>query len=1014
MSPGDHVPAERLTAALDIWLHHRQAPDCSEEELLARHPSMRDLLEPLIVGVEEPLVDDSNGSRQFGCYRLLREIGRGGVGIVHEAVQEPLGRHVALKVLSGGLLQHAQAVARFRREGGLLARLQHPHIVPIYDAGVEAGVPFHAMELIEGASLHDLLLSLRGLDPTTCDGGTLANALASELAVARDADQAIETIGAQLRARSHVEVVVRLVHTIANALAAAHQEGILHRDVKPANILLRRDGIAKLSDFGLARDLREPGLTQPGGFVGTPYYVSPEQAAGRISEVDARSDVFSLAVVLYELLVLARPFQGDTSEEVLANVQAVEPHQLLAAAGDLPLDILAVLDCALQRHREDRYASMAAFALDLSAILELRPVSARRRGAVSRALLGMRRRPKQVAMVAAVITSAMVAFVLWVHLANQQSRIDVGLAIELLPAVEHEIDLAMLELEASNHRGAVARVAAAAELAPNLPIVLAVQAHVLWVVGDRDGSEECLARLTRVAPDVAAQVQPDAVEPVTSLAWFARGWQHLKVAHADGGIDGFREAAKCFRRAIDRSPEPRRLFHCQYLHALTHTQDWPAVIAMSDDVGHLWPESPVVAYWRGFALLAVDVDQARPLMERACQQLPGLAEPMQRLAKVLELQGDLAGAERWIRDLRASQPHLLMPRLLLARLMRRQHQEREALAMLDDLVVDWQSTFRVPSERAAVLLALGRSEEALQSAEVAVATAPEAPQPYQRRAMVLLQLGRHAEALADIDKACAMRPNNYEFLQSRATVCIRMARWQEAAESLRQVVALQPKAKGSWCDLATMYRRMQDLDAADAALAKAEQVDPGFWLLHLQRGHVLRARQQPAQARDAFQLAADANLEHGEAVINLAGFHMAAREYEQGLALLAEARRRQPELWQGWRPAIATLTSLGRHQEAEQLLLTWCDRHPRDGAGWLQLASLRRQSPEHTAEAARAALTHASSVLGEHSSIVLHELGEQLLQGGDQAGADALFRRVLASKRVPAKVREACRARLAK
>ena len=570
----------------------------------------------------------------------------------------------------------------------------------------------------------------------------------------------------------------------------------------------------------------------------------------------------------------------------------------------------------------------------------------------------------------------------------------------------------MLDAEAHNWSAASERIAAAAKLVPDLPIVIAAQAHVLWQSGELQELQPLLDRLQAVAPEVASQLQQDAKEPITSLGWFVRGWRQVSAAHSSGDPEEFGKAAQSFRRAIDRSPQPRSLYHCQYLHALIHLHDWPAIRAMAADIGHLWPVSAAVAYWRGFALTGIDPEFAKRELERACRELPGLPDPAQRLAKLLEIEGDLAGAEQLMRGVVQQHPHLPLPRLILARLLRKQHRAEDALAFLETPQADSSTTWRLPVEQASVLAVLGRVDEAMEAANAAVLASPRAPQVYERRADLLLQLQRPAEALADADRACAMAPTNFDCHRTRARICIRMGRYEEAAKSLRQVVALNPRDKGSFCDLATMCRRTNDLDAADAALEQAAAIDPNYWMLHLQRGHVRQAQQRPEAARESFQQAADRNPEHAEALINLAGFHMAAQEYDQGLSLLAEARRRQPDLWQGFRPAIAILAALGRHQESEAVLRAWCEQHQQDGARWLQLAQLRRNAPTHDAASVQAALQHAEKLLGEDHPAILAERGELLLLAGDKEQARGLFARVVAMKQVPSKLRDACQARL--
>jgi len=287
----------------------------------------------------------------LGSYRLQRELGRGAMGVVYEAVQVGLGRRVALKVLPRAQGIVGTARERFRREAEATASLRHPGIVPIYDIGEDRGVLYFAMELVEGRSLR------AAFD----QDGRLVPSVAAEL-------------GRQ----------------IAEALACAHGAGIVHRDVKPDNVLLRGDGRPVLTDFGLARRGQDVALTRAGTIVGTPLYMSPEQALGE--PCDARTDIYSLGVTLYEALSGRAPFEGcvDTAQ-VLDRLVKHDPPPLRALRPDVPLALAGVIETALEREPGRRYPSAQAFADDLGRFLRGEPTLARPLGRVRRFARRLRR-----------------------------------------------------------------------------------------------------------------------------------------------------------------------------------------------------------------------------------------------------------------------------------------------------------------------------------------------------------------------------------------------------------------------------------------------------------------------------------------------------------------------------------------------------------------------------------------------------------------------------------------------
>src|SRR4051794_37899188 len=222
--------------------------------------------------------------QRLGDFELVREIGRGGMGVVYKARQISLNRDVALKVLSGGLGLTAKAVQRFRREAEAAAKLHHTNIVPIYATGEENGVHFYAMELIDGPSLDVVIRQLRQAQsdkapiasPRSPDG-LATTSPSSDRPVASDSNAAPLTSSSLSSDGHYFDTVAKMIADVADALDYAHQQGVIHRDLKPSNLLLSPDGRLSINDFGLARMLEQPGMTMTGEFVGTPSYMSPEQ-----------------------------------------------------------------------------------------------------------------------------------------------------------------------------------------------------------------------------------------------------------------------------------------------------------------------------------------------------------------------------------------------------------------------------------------------------------------------------------------------------------------------------------------------------------------------------------------------------------------------------------------------------------------------------------------------------------------------------------------------------------------
>jgi serine/threonine protein kinase len=310
---------------------------------------------------------------QLGDFRILAPLGHGGMGVVYRARQESLGREVALKLIRPDQLWFPGARERFRREVEIVARLQHPGIVPVFAVGNEQGVPFMAMELVHGATLADVIVHLAGRRPKELNGRDLDRALAACLG------ETDEREPAELFRGDWTTIVLRIAREVAEALEHAHRRGVMHRDVKPSNVMLTREGRVLLLDFGLAGAATAERLTRTGSALGSLAYMPPEVLAGGTVR-DARGDVYSLGATCWELLAFRLPYQSSDPAQVRDLAAAAARPKLTGLNAGVSWETETVIAKALEPDPARRYASAAAFASDLDNVLARRPIAARDAG----------------------------------------------------------------------------------------------------------------------------------------------------------------------------------------------------------------------------------------------------------------------------------------------------------------------------------------------------------------------------------------------------------------------------------------------------------------------------------------------------------------------------------------------------------------------------------------------------------------------------------------------------------
>jgi len=499
MSEADSGPDLLNELAYEFAERFRRGERPSLTEYTGKHPELaaeiRDLFPALVVieqfgSVAGPATgpDARNATaegpapRQLGEYRILREVARGGMGIVYEAVQESLGRHVALKVLPFQSMADSNHLERFRREAQAAAKLHHTNIVPVFGVGEHEGVHYFAMQFIKGQPLNSVLHELKSRrQPKAPDAGEPAKAPSSvpagrpnlELTVTladglrtgrfpgndevhcdRPEDgppPRVDPVGltssghgprnamvsgdeSDLSVQSNARYfrsVARVGVQVAEALAYAHQQGIVHRDIKPSNLLLDTQGTVWITDFGLAKSEGTDELTSPGDLLGTLRYMAPERFQG---QADPRSDVYSLGLTLYEMVTLRPAFAAAERAQLIERMLHAEPPRPRQLDDRIPRDLETLILKAIAKEPGRRYQTAGALAKDLERFLADRPIMARPVTVLERAVKWAKRRPAiaALAVVVHLLLAALLVMGIWSYVEINRSlaaaRVEAGKA----------------------------------------------------------------------------------------------------------------------------------------------------------------------------------------------------------------------------------------------------------------------------------------------------------------------------------------------------------------------------------------------------------------------------------------------------------------------------------------------------------------------------------------------------------------------------------------------------------
>jgi len=777
-------------------------------------------------------------SRDFGKYEILEELGRGAMGAVYQARQKDLGRLVALKVLLSGEFASGEEVERFQREARAAAAVRHPNLVALHEVGCHAGLHYFTMDYIAGENL---------------------------TRYAR-------------RVKPDPRAALELVRKVALGLSAAHEQGVIHRDVKPGNILVDARGEPVLTDFGLAKlAVGAARLTASGSAVGTPAYMAPEQAAGRLDEVDARSDVYSLGAVLYELLTGRPPFEAASVIETLYKVVNEELPPPRRLNRDVPAEVEALCLRAMERDRARRYRGPGAFAEDIGRYLAGEPTEARPTTALDRLARRLRRRARLVAAIAA-LAIALSLLAGWVsgrleagarardeaermRRAEEDRRRALASAEPVFREAEEAYQQAdrLLYVKSAGAGAeickavatAVARSTDALAILPDFPDARLLRGKAHALAQRYDAAIEDFSALVRSHPELSTPYLERARVHVNRLAGLvgARAWTtgrkgiRMKEKHAEPP-----EAAEVRRQVREdlevlrvRGIEPSAAIEVDALMALG-AGEFARTVELLRDLPSGRVEAVALLELRAQSLLYLErYEDARRDLDAVLELQVNrrTAWSMRSLVRQAldDLPGALADADRAL-ELDPADATALNNRGLLKR----------ELGDLAGAIADYTAAMKVDAKlevagganRGHALFRLGRFAEALADYDRCLAADPNQAHALLGRAATLMSLGRGQEGAGDLDRAVERMPDAAVAYVYRARLLRSTGQLGRAIEDLRTAVGLDPEDENAWQGLGEALRAHGDAEEALQAYGEALRVQPALAEAHLGRAQALQ------------------------------------------------------------------------------------------------------------------------------------------------------------------------------
>jgi tetratricopeptide (TPR) repeat protein len=934
----------RLGAIVFAYLQAvEQGQAVDQEELLARHPEfaaeLADFLAnqaevdrraaPLRAAVQGMLAQPPAAAGcipehgRLGDFQVVREVGRGGMGVVYEAEQISLGRRVALKVLPLAAALDARALQRFKNEAQAAAHLQHTNIVPVYFVGCERGVHFYAMQYVEGQTLAALITDLRRQSERPAQRPPPATG--PYVPPCEPAATATQPVAGLSTAHSYREpaffrAAAQLAIQTAEALEHAHQMGVVHRDIKPGNLMVDGRGNLWVTDFGLAQFQTDVSLTVTGDLVGTVRYMSPEQALANRVLIDHRTDIYSLGVTLYELLTLRPAFAGKDRQELLRQITFEEPSRPRRLNRAIPPELETIVLKAMEKNPADRYATAQALADDLRRWLEDKPIQARRPTLVQRARKWGQRHQ------AVVRTAAVCLLLMLAVLAGC-----VGWVVR---------DQAARRTETEREANGALEEAAKWQREGRLPEALAAARRAAWVAETGNAGAAFRQRVQARRADLEWVAELEEAR----LRMTAQKEEHFDVELAD------RVSAEAFQRAgLRMTANKEELFDVELADRLTAEAFQRAGLDVEalpvEEAAERIRQSSVAAElaaaldqwalmrwhikgrsdssWKHLLRVARAADpdgwrdQVREALERADQQaLVDLAKSDEAvrqpplmvafLGTALERNGAFEPAEALLQQARQEYPdnfwinfELALAitaarpprwdeaiRFFTAALAVRPHSPGAHFALglalstnkgrLDEAIVEFRKTLRLKNDFAEghlslgyVLLEQGRLDEATAAYREGIRLKKDEPEPHNNLGVALAQRGRLDEAIAEYEEAIRLKKDYTESHDNLGCALMNKGILDEAIGEFHEALRLRKNNPKAHCNLGNALKKKGRLDEAMAEFREALRLKKDFPEAHYSLGNALALKGRLDDAIAKFEDAIRLKKNYTEAHANL-------------------------------------------------------------------------------------------------------------------------------------------------
>ncbi|MGD8453214.1 MAG: tetratricopeptide repeat protein [Phycisphaerae bacterium] len=801
-------------------------------------------------------------------YEVIREIGRGGMGIVFEARHVTLNRPVALKVLPALLRAVREGAAdRFKREAELTGRLKHNNIISVYDYGELDGTCYYTMDLVTGRTLKDVLEEIeqtgaidvvigngsgsgskatldsppsreaspvatrRPASPEAASQEQQGNVITSDSGIADLKPQAaslpLTRLGSSSAAdKAYYRRVAEWMAEIAEAVQYAHEQGVIHRDIKPSNLMLTDGGRIMITDFGLARAVDHSGVTASRALLGTARYMSPEQADSRLGPIDAKTDIYALGATMYELLAFRPLFTGRDDPEVIQRLLHSEPAPPRRFVRQVPRELETICLKSVEKQRGNRYDSAQALADDLRRWLLDLPIHARRPSLPARVGKFVRRRRLPMSLGAALLLTLVVTAILFTRYRSASQE---KMAIQT-QADSRAVQVLLYEAKADLfHKGRYAEALAKFDEA------LAIEPDSVTLLMNR---AEALRHLKRHAEAVACMEEALHLEP--------GNWKiHFHVGRAYEDLPDEKKSADHYRQAERLNPDPAEAL-CVRAKLADDPQQAVELLTQALDLKPSDTAFLTDRAWRYYALGEHDA------MLMDVQQLAG-AHP--NWAFVQALRG-----------------------LALFNLGRYAEAER-AYSRAIELDPEWPTVW---TNRSACRAMTGRFAEALADAGEELRRDPQYAPAYFNRCRARRGLGDLDEALADCERAIRLDPTNVRFHSERGYLFGQMGRWQDSADAYGCAIQLDSNSVSDYGSRGVAFLESKQYDRAVADFTRCIELSPDDV--------------RPYQSR-AF------------------AYHFSQR-FEQAIADYTRAVQMDPDYAEGYNNRSDCLMRLGRYAEA--------------------------------------------------------------------------------------------------